>query len=185
MTAAVTYCLHDARAGGAAVPDVVFDRSAWVLESARDPDSGLFGYLLDNPAVTRDRLGAANRQPLCVWVLTLCGRADRDELAPAVERFLEAYEDSAALARQSNFHIPSLSHTAGYYFFHNFYPACRAARASGREELRLALLEKLVALPEIDGSFIDSGFSYGKSYGTAMALLSLRLIAEPWDADRG
>lgn len=41
------------------------------------------------------------------------------------------------------------------------------------------LLALLCALPEIDGTFIDAGFSYGKCYSTAMALQSLHLLTTP------
>jgi len=62
-----------------------------------------------------------------------------------------------------------------YYFFHNFYPACLAAVAAGPHGAadRRRLLALLCELPEIDGAFVDAGFRFGRSYATAMALLSL------------
>jgi hypothetical protein len=41
------------------------------------------------------------------------------------------------------------------------------------------VLALLRALPEVDGTVIDSGFSYGKCYSTAMALQSLTLLKTP------
>jgi len=179
VTAMVTSCLWDAReAGLGRIPDEVFASAAEVLEASRDEQTGLYGYLVDHPQVGRSVLGAANRQPLCEWTLFLCGRRDRDALPPALEVFLKHYETSAEKARKTNFHIPALDATAGYFFFHNFLPACRAAVDAGPagEVLRAELLARLCELPEIDGSFIDSGFSYGKSYSTAVALLSARVL---------
>ena len=66
VTAAVTACLHRARAAGRAVPDEVFERSAATLERTRGGEQGLFGYLVERPATTRSLAGAASRQPLCV-----------------------------------------------------------------------------------------------------------------------
>ncbi len=182
VTAGVASGLHEVRAAGFDLPDVVFSKAADLLEGARG-DNGLFGYLLDRPAVTRSPLGAAARQPLCVLTLFQCGRATERDLDRAVRLYREVYDRSTERARKANFHIPVLDQTAGYYFFHDFVAACEAARQSGEnaEEHMRALEELLCALPEIDGSFIDCGFSYGKSYSTAMALLAMRILSSPGD----
>ncbi len=174
-TAAVLACLADARDAGVAVDADVLSGAAAALEKTRGGELGLFGYLIDNPEVTRTSLGAGNRQPLCIHALWRLHRADEAELAHSLELFDASYDRSADLARKTNFHVPSLDHTAGYFFFHNFFPAAEVARALGDrgKDARRSLLAKLCALPEVDGSFIDAGFSYGKSYSTAMALLSL------------
>ncbi|MDF1701897.1 MAG: hypothetical protein P1V36_12130, partial [Planctomycetota bacterium] len=180
-TAAITACLHEAADKGLRVPRAMFAEAGKALAAARGADSGLYGYLMDNPKVTRSRLGAANRQPLCVWVQWRNGVVKADRIPPALDVFLEAYEDSAAIARKTNFHVPSLGHTAGYYFFHNFHAACVAARdaypnaSAYMQKLRVLLC----SLPEVDGTFIDSGFSYGKCYSTAMALQCLHLLTTP------
>ncbi len=180
VTAAVTYCMHAAREAGIKVPKSAFETAAKTLDGARGGPRGLYGYMLDHPHVTRDMKGAGNRQPLCEWAQYLCGEADTKRLQTALEIFFEAYPQSAEPARKTNFHIPSLGNTAGYYFFHNFYAACEAARLTGRKAKQNCekLLGLLCELPEIDGSFIDCGFSYGKSYSTAMALLSMKALTD-------
>lgn len=176
VTACVTYCLYHAREVGIEVPEVMFSGAARILEAARGPD-GLFGYLVSHPTVTRTPKGAASRQPLCEWVLYLCGKSTPEKLDRALDVYRENFAASSELARKSNFHIPELDSTCGYYFFHNFYPACRAAQvATNGERHRARLLKYLCQLPEIDGAFVDAGFSYGKSYGTAAALLSLAAL---------
>jgi hypothetical protein len=179
VTARVLLSLERARDAGLAVDPTVFERAADVLAAARDPQSGLFGYLLDHPTVGRNLAGASARQPLCVLALRAAGREHDDALPTAVATFLEGYERSTERARLANFHIPSLGQTAGYFFFHDLYPATLAAREVPGEEgvaLRRSLLEAVCALPEADGGFLDSGFSYGKAYGTAMALLCLDVL---------
>ena len=48
-----------------------------------------------------------------------------------------------------------------------------------RRELAARLRERLLSLPDVDGTFLDSGFSYGKSYSTAAALLALDALGPP------
>jgi hypothetical protein len=67
---------------------------------------------------------------------------------------------------------------AGFFFFYCVYHTLEAARALD-EPARGRQLEKfraqILALPEMDGSFVDS-HELGKSYGTAMALLILNRL---------
>lgn len=178
VTAMVTACLLEARAVGLEVEQAVLERAADVLEAARGGDEGLFGYLVDAPQVNRTPAGAACRQPLCLWVLWRLGRVSRDELEPALDLYLSTWASAIEPGRTSNFHVPALDGTAGYFFFHNFLPATWTARDAPSARARALLLEKLVELPEIDGAFLDAGFSYGKSYGTAAALRALRVLTD-------
>ncbi|HEX6886037.1 MAG TPA: hypothetical protein VF530_21865 [Planctomycetota bacterium] len=174
VTACVLLCLAPARDAGLPVPERVFERGADVLERTRDGADGFFGYLVDAPGLNRTVKGAAARQALCEWALFLSGRRDESHVARAIEVYLEHYTVAAELGRHTNFHVPALDAQAGYFFFHDLFATCLATRDAGpaRDELRRRLEAKLCALPEIDGSFVDSAFSYGKAYGTAMALLS-------------
>ena len=182
VTACVTYCLWFAKEAGLDVPASVFDEAAKALEGAHGGPRGLYGYLLDHPAATRSIRGASGRQPLCEWTLFLLGKRKPEALAKALEIFEEGYAHLEQ-ARKANFHIPALDNTAGYYFFHDFYPACEAARvaAGGSRATKSlsSLLSKLRHLQEPDGTFLDCGFSYGKCYSTAMALLSLDALTRP------
>ncbi len=181
VTAAVVNCLQDAKHAGLKLHEHTLEWASQAILKARSEESGLFGYLLDRPAATRSRIGAAQRQPLCELALLRDGKADAGRADKAIEIYLDAFDDSAAVARKTNFHIPALDNTAGYYFWHDFLFACEcAARCTPTQRRQHAgkLLDLLCTLPEIDGSFVDSGFSYGKAYGTAAALISLSLLEE-------
>lgn len=180
VTASVKLCLHEADAAGFDVPAEVYAKADAAILGARDPQTGLFGYRLDHPSITRTNLGAAQRGPLCELALFRTGQADESRLRSSVETYTDHFEDSARKTRKANFHIPSIGNTAGYYFWHDFYYACRAAREGGSRDQRGDLRALWRSLPEPDGSFIDSGFSYGKAYGTAMALLSIEALGQRW-----
>jgi len=175
VTAMVTIGLLEAAEVGVEVPAEMLDRAAEVIESARGGELGLFGYLLDAPGLNRTIAGAACRQPLCTWVLLRCGRTDADDVESAVGLFLEHYARFIEPPRKSNFHMPELDGSAGYFFFHNLLATTMALADCGerRDEFATRLRGLICELPEVDGSFVDSGFSYGKSYGTAAALAAL------------
>ncbi|MHC4608248.1 MAG: hypothetical protein ACYTAF_15165, partial [Planctomycetota bacterium] len=78
----------------------------------------------------------------------------------------------------SDFHCDG--QLAGFFIFHGLFFTSEALGAlpeEGRADCADRLLEWLCAIPEMDGSFIDS-HELGKSYGTAMALLALRNCLE-------
>ena len=76
--------------------------------------------------------------------------------------------------RRNDFH--SDGELGGFFFFHSIYHASEVVRLLPEDEQRphwqrfLALLQEI---PELDGSFLDS-HELGRSYGTAMALLTLK-----------
>ncbi len=178
VPAMVSLCLDEARRVGIPVEPEVFDRTADMLEEARGGDHALFGYLAEYPEVNRSLAGAACRQPLCTLALLRCGRVGLDEVEAGIELFLDNYADYVEPPRKCNFHMPELDGSAGYFFFHNMLATCMAAAASGERRFVVRLRELLCELPEVDGAFLDSGFSYGKSYGTAAALLALAVLRD-------
>ncbi len=175
VTAMVMLMLDRARAAGCEVPEFVFEAGSQVLEASREGDQGLFGYLTNAPGVNRTLAGAACRQLLCTLALLKSGRTDRSDVVDALELFCDNYRTLIEPPRLSNFHMPELDGSAGYYFFHNFLAASMATRVVGERgrEFYVRLRQFLFELPDVDGTFLDAGFSYGKSYGTAMALLAL------------
>lgn len=175
VTAMVVLCLDEARAAGVPVPEPAFGRAADVLAAARGGEQGLFGYLLEVPALNRTINGAACRQPLCTLALLRCGRGGAEDVAAGLDLYLQSWAGAVEPPRKTNFHMPELDGSAGYFFFHNLLAAALATRVTGerRPELRARLLERVCELPEVDGSFVDSGFSYGKGYSTAAALCAL------------
>ena len=99
--------------------------------------------------------------------------SDPEKVAAAFETFL-GYLDRIAKVRKCDFH--SDGELAGFFFWHAIFHASEAKAAlegelRGKVEARL--LDLVTSFPEIDGSFVDS-HELGKSYGTAMALLTLK-----------
>lgn len=112
--------------------------------------------------------------PLNELALLSWGQGSQDAVAAALDNFFEHY-DRLDRVRKSDYHADG--ELAGFFYFHSFLPAAEAAAAlGGRGEPAMRRLRGLLAqIPEIDGSFAED-HEIGKSYATAMALLSLRRL---------
>ena len=114
--------------------------------------------------------------PLCETVLRAFASSDDKKVAAAFRNFL-AHLKELERVRKCDFH--SDGQLGGFFFWHSVFHASEAAsflppkaqKAVHRELLRLVL-----SIPELDGSWVDS-HELGKSYGTAMALLTLSNVA--------
>lgn len=168
-TAGVVHCLSEARKAGASVPDVLFQRAADALLKTRG-SGGRQSYMFPRPP--SNEKDSAGRTALCEMALYECRKGNLEEVAAGLEVYWKHRERLEAV-RVCDFH--SDGELAGFFFFYDLFHAAEAARIlggeRGREHLR-RLREQLLALPEIDGGFLDS-HELGKSYGTAMALLVL------------
>jgi hypothetical protein len=110
--------------------------------------------------------------PICEGTLLQLGRSDLDKLRFALQNF---WDHMARLetVRRNDFH--SDGELAGFFFFHSVYHASEVVQLLPKEEQQAhwqRLLQLVQQVPEIDGSFLDS-HELGRSYGTAMALLTL------------
>ena len=111
--------------------------------------------------------------PVCEGSLFQLGRSDVDKVRFALDNFW-AFVKNLEGVRRNDFH--SDGELGGFFFFHSVYHASEAVRLLPPAEQPahwqkfLALLQQI---PEMDGSFLDS-HELGRSYGTAMALLTLR-----------
>lgn len=169
VTAAVVQCLDAAKRAGGEVPDAIFTRTRDGLERCRSKDARYTYAGQGRPSVAKD---CSSRSPMCEDARRICG-GEGSDVAAALARFAE-FLDRQEAVRVCDFH--SDGELGGFFFFHGFFHATEAARAlppEKRAEFEAKLLEHLVKIPEWDGSFLDS-HELGKSYGTAMALLSLR-----------
>ena len=123
-------------------------------------------------SISTNLKNASARMPLCETVLLGFGRSDKAKVDKAFEAFLD-HLDKLARVRKCDFH--SDGELGGFFFWHAVFHASEAMRHLGPEmqrKVRSALTELVLSIPEIDGSFVDS-HELGKSYGTAMALLTL------------
>jgi tetratricopeptide (TPR) repeat protein len=182
-TAAVMQCLAMARKAGALVPDSLMQKGARALLAVRDAQSGTFAYAnaadAQAPVPPTDSKDAMARMPVCESALLLAQRGDPKALDAALENWWSQLERFDKI-RTCDFH--SDGQLGGFFFWHAFYHTSEATKQldeRGRSHAAGRFLDHLLRIQEMDGTFIDS-HELGKSYGTAMGLLSLKnCIGEP------
>ena len=172
-TGAVLQQVLAAKAAGATVPTEMTDKAAGALLSARHKNGAYaYGGAAGGGRDTALK-DASGRMPVCEASLLVLGRSDLDKVRFALQNFWDNMSHLEGV-RRNDFH--SDGELGGFFFFHAVFHASEAARLLPVEEQQaqwqrfLALLQQI---PEIDGSFLDS-HEFGRSYGTAMALLTLR-----------
>jgi hypothetical protein len=169
-SAAVVHCLYLAKQAGADVPESYFKKAADALMKTRAPD-GRQGYDATRPPSTeKSSMGRISPCELALWE---CGRGSIDNVAAGLAVYWRQLDKIEAI-RVCDFH--SDEELGGFFFWHAVFHSCEAARALPDEAKRKEHLAKfraqVLSIPEWDGSFLDS-HEFGKSYGTAMALLVL------------
>jgi hypothetical protein len=172
-TGAVLQEVLAAKAAGASVPTEVTDKAAGALLSARfATGTYVYGGKAGDgkPTPLKD---SAGRMPVCEGTLLQLGRSDLDKVRFALQTFWDHMRNLEGV-RRNDFH--SDGELGGFFFFHSVFHASETVRLLPEEE-RGAHWQRFTALlqqiPELDGSFLDS-HELGRSYGTAMALLTLR-----------
>ncbi len=172
-TGAVLQEVLAAKAAGASVPIEVTDRAAAALISARSKN-GTFVYGGAAAEGHETKLkDSAGRMPVCEGALFQVGRSDLEKVTFSIDNFWANMKNLEGV-RRNDFH--SDGELGGFFFFHSVFHASETVRLLPPEaqkvqwERFLALLQQI---PELDGSFLDS-HELGRSYGTAMALLTLR-----------
>jgi hypothetical protein len=113
-----------------------------------------------------------SRTAICELALFHAGKLQITDVAAGVEAYWK-FVDRLEAVRLCDYH--SDGRLAGFFYFHAGFHTLEAARAlSGapRESTQKRFRERILAIPEWDGSFVDS-HEIGKSYGTASALLIL------------
>jgi len=171
-TAAILQVLLKAKAAGAEVPEMMLAKGVEALKSTRG-DRGRQAYGGGGPpSAVWD---SSCRSAMCEGALLELKATEKSEFEAAMEDFW-THLDRRERVRVCDYH--SDGEVAGFFFFHGFYHTTEAiALLEGklREEAAAKAAAHLAKIPEIDGSFIDS-HEMGKSYGTAMALLSLKNV---------
>jgi len=173
-TAAVVRCLALAKRAGADVPESMLQRAADALQKTRHPD-GRQDYRHEPgkpPSSERNSLGRTASSELALFD---CGRGSASDVSAGVDVYWKHLSLLEAVRTCDNHADQEL---AGFFYFNSVFHTLEAARTLP-EPFRDAHLAKfraqILAIPEWDGSFIDS-HELGKSYGTAMALLILRRV---------
>lgn len=175
-TGSMMWSLLQVKEVGEQVNDEIVQLGLKALLSARRVD-GSYSYGgtaggRRGGSISSNLKNASARMPLCESVLMSFGRSDRAKVDKAFENFLDHLAEIARV-RKCDFH--SDGQLGGFFFWHAIFHASEAHRRlppKMRKKVRTALLELVLGMPEIDGSFVDS-HELGKSYGSAMALLTL------------
>jgi hypothetical protein len=169
VTATALHALLEAKKAGADVPDADLKKGTAALKSTRDK-RGMFSY--DYPGKGGEPEGAAGRAPFCEFALLLAGQSKKEAVAASLA---VSFKHHALLekVRKYDDHADS-HHNGGFFFWYDQYGRALAANAIGDAEAMAKQKEIVLSIPEIDGCWVDS-HELGRTYGTAMALLTLKL----------
>jgi hypothetical protein len=177
-TAACLVAMKQSQEAGAAVPAGVFELGTKGLKSVRG-DGGAFAYGSRGKPGGPDALkDAMARMPICERALLFTGDGqDLAALEGALDNFFK-YLPRLERIRTCDFHTDG--ELGGFFFWHGMYFTSEAVKALPPEKRAphmKKLVEHVMSIGEIDGSFLDS-HEMGKSYGTGMALMTLRNALE-------
>lgn len=183
VTASVLLAFAAARENGVEVDQGVIDRGLRALLACRS-EGGAFSYgqTPEGREPRANEVAASGRMPLCELALLRYGRATQDSLTAAIEASFEHHAHLEAIRKYDD-HANQFGH-GGFFFFYDVRARSEAIAAVSDPARRADFVKRqralLLALPEIDGCFVDS-HELGRTYGTAMGLLSLDLLpaAEP------
>jgi hypothetical protein len=169
VTASVLQALDEARKAGADVPESVVRKGVASLKAARSP-KGVFAY--QSPGRGGDVRGGAGRMPLCELALLLGGQSTPEALSASIDESLR-HHGLLERIRKYDDHADA-HHNGGFFFWYDQHGRALAARAAKAEAALARQKEIVLSTQEIDGCWVDS-HELGRVYGTAMALLTLRL----------
>ena len=172
VTATVLHALDEARKAGAEVPEGLRRRGADALASTRDR-KGVYSYGF--PGRGGNVRSAAGRMPLCELGLFLNGRARAEDVSAALRASLE-HHLLLEKVRKYDDHADA-HHNGGFFFWYDQHGRALAASAVSSADALERQRRIVLETAEIDGCWVDS-HELGRVYGTAMALVTLKLCAK-------
>jgi hypothetical protein len=172
VTATVLEALLAAKAAGAEVPAGTIERGMDGLAASRGRN-GVFAYSFPGRGGAAE--GGAGRAPHGEWVLTRGGRSSPEALDAAFALSFR-HHDLLERVRKVDDHADAW-HNGGFFFWYDQLGRARAAREAGSAASLAKQREIVLSIQEIDGCWVDS-HELGRVYGTAMALLTLKLCGE-------
>ncbi len=178
-TGAMMWSLYLAKKQKIRIPQDVIELGVKALLSARRKD-GSFSYggtagQRGGGSISSNLKNASARMPLCETVLRAFSSSDDKKVSAAFTNFLRHLKEIERV-RKCDFH--SDGQLGGFFFWHGVFHASEASAflpRKGQKAVRQELLRMVLSIPELDGSWVDS-HELGKSYGTAMALLTLSKV---------
>lgn len=180
VTATALTALHEAKQSGADLEFSKIEQGVGALSSDRFAN-GAYPYSSSRrppnqkPGGTaRDVAASAGRMPICELGLWYWDQSSDEALASAIRRSLDLQEN-LDIALKYDDHTSRLAY-GGFFFWYDMRGRSEAiSRVKNPETQTQFKAEQkaiIMALPEIDGCFVDS-HELGRVYGTSMALLSL------------
>ncbi|MCH2183687.1 MAG: terpene cyclase/mutase family protein [Mariniblastus sp.] len=178
VTATALCALHEAQEAGAQVDEAKIRSGVESLASDRG-NLGSYPYSSGRRRAARketerDISAAAGRMPLCEVALRLWDGSDNARLQNAIEQSFR-FQENLDVALKYDDHTSRLAY-GGFFFWYDMRGRSEAISYVQDDELRRQMEQRqreiVMALPEIDGCFVDS-HEIGRCYGTAMALLCL------------
>ncbi len=169
VTATVLHALEEARLAGVEVPAGMVKRAAAALKSTRDA-RGIFSYEFPGRGGVVE--GAAGRMPFLEHALTFSAQAKPEGVKAALAVSFKHHELLERIRKYDD-HADAYQN-GGFFFWYDQYGRALAARGAddaGSLDKQRAII---LATPEFDGAWVDS-HELGRVYGTAMALLTLKL----------
>ncbi|MHC4600404.1 MAG: DNRLRE domain-containing protein, partial [Planctomycetota bacterium] len=174
---AVLY-LAEAKKRGFAVDEKGLERGVKALQAMRS-GPGVYTYTFPGPRNFDKADQSLGRGPVCEQALFAVKRVDATALRKTVDTFLRYRKDLRITVKLTKGWTPPRC-VSNYFYFFAYYHAASAIRALGSDAAKAmlpALRADLLAVPELDATWVDSHMA-GKPFGTAMALLVLKMAKD-------
>jgi len=153
-------------------------KAADVLEDMRE-SAGVYTYTYPLPLNFRRPDQSIARGPVCEHALLAWGKVERADLAKAMATFMK-YKDGLRAPVKLDASWATPHNFSSYFYFYAYYHAVLAIRTMEgpqASKMRRQLRADILAVPEMDATWVDY-HQLGKPYGTAMALLILKLTED-------
>ena len=176
-TASVLHAMTVAAKTGIKVKRGMLKSGAKALAGTRSKN-GAFSYGMGrrgSPSLE----ASGGRVPLCELALFLNGESSKKKLAKAISISMEQHVHLEEV-RQYDDHAAKYR-IGGFFFWYDMLgrsDAIESCPSPQKKAWKRKMVELIHSIHEVDGSWIDS-HELGKSYGTAMGLISLKKNLDP------
>jgi len=124
--------------------------------------------------------GSVGRMAVCYLAEFLWGKCDLAKLTWAMDKFVDFRIHLKKVRKSTDWHAGKYAN-ASYFFFYDYWFASMAMLKipeKDRGKYLAVLRNDMLEICEVDGSWVDTHL-FGKSYGTAMALMILKNAGRP------
>jgi tetratricopeptide (TPR) repeat protein len=170
--------LLKAKEAGFNVDKDAIARAVKVLKEMRK-SPGTYTYTYPIPRNFDEPHLSIGRGPVCEQALYLAEAVEKRDLLQTVDTFMKYRKDLRITAKLTKGWVPPTC-TSSYFYFFAYYHGALAVKELGGDTARTMLQQlrtDLLAVPELDSTWV-SFHQVGKAFGTASALLVLRMARE-------